>query len=321
MNHQRRNPNSIRCKARVKTGKQCKKMSIPGYDFCRVHGFGRVKGSPWYENGIFLTVVSLVIGFFIAYVFFLKGPSQESQNEMLAKQCETLTNVHAVTNLPMQMGDVKNALVIAQKEQAMAGKIDASSSPHLGPIISCGGARFIVCDPNGTIFCDNGEPVVSLKRDGKGRLLLSTKIRNEMGELIAEIRENEWKLNPDLLFDRNYTNFAVEVRERSGNVVLQVADVGDVIHFEAIIRCKNGMPVTIGRDEIGPVLGIGTNNNLRIPEIFEYPSSLHMGSCPGYADLQKVEPPIESGKPFGYLFSKPLEIGNLPVESSRLIRF
>lgn len=50
----------IPCKARAKTGKLCKKMTMPGYDFCRVDGFGRLKGTLWYENGIFLAVVTSV---------------------------------------------------------------------------------------------------------------------------------------------------------------------------------------------------------------------------------------------------------------------
>jgi hypothetical protein len=99
-------PKSIRCKARVKTGKQCKKMSVPGYDFCQIHGFGKIKGAPWYENGIFLTIASLVVGFFIAYGFFIKGPSQESQNKILAKQDETSKEVSVTTNLLLR-GDEK----------------------------------------------------------------------------------------------------------------------------------------------------------------------------------------------------------------------
>jgi hypothetical protein len=82
---------AIRCTARLKTGKQCKKISVPGCDFCRVHGFGKVKGSPWYENGIFLTTVSLLLGFLIAWFFFLKSPTPEKQDEILAKQEKSLT--------------------------------------------------------------------------------------------------------------------------------------------------------------------------------------------------------------------------------------
>ena len=169
----------------------------------------------------------------------------------------------------------------------------------------------VFTDPNGTIFCDDGEPLVSIRYGEDGRILLSAKIRNEKGELIAEIRDNEWKFNSDLLFDRNYTNFAIEVRERTGNVVLQVADLGDVIHFEGILRCRNGRTFTVGRDERGAVFGFGPNT-VSIPEIFEYPSALHFGSCPGYERLRKIEPPIVPGKPFGFLITKPLEICNLP---------
>jgi hypothetical protein len=323
MNKQPASPQSIRCKARTKTGKQCKKMSVRGYDFCRIHGFGKIKGTPWYENGIFLTAVSLVVGFLIAYFFFLKGPSQESQNELLAKQDKSISKqddtLKVATNLPLQMNDLKGALEKAEREQAMSGKLDRESNQPRFPIISCGGARFCQFDPSGTIFCDNGEPLVAINRDREGRILLSAKIRNEKGELIAEIRDNEWKLNPDLLFDRNYTNFAVEVRERTGNVVLQVADLGDVIHFEGILRCRNGRMLTIARYDDGTKQGAAftftpntaSSNARRISEIFEYPSALHLGSCPGYEGLRKIEPLIEPGKPLGYIITKPLEICNI----------
>ncbi len=81
----------IRCKAIVKNGKRCRKMSVPGYDFCRVHGFGRIKGTPWYENGIFLAIVTSIVGLVVAWFFFWKGPSLENQDRILAKQDEILS--------------------------------------------------------------------------------------------------------------------------------------------------------------------------------------------------------------------------------------
>ena len=255
-------------------------------------------------------------GVWLLSFFFLFPSSRHEQGNDSASSVRT---VHVDTNLPPLINDLKSALERAQREQAMGGKLDRESSQPRFPIISCGGARFCSFDPNGTIFCDDGEPLVSVKRDSEGRILLTAKIRNENGELIAEIRENQWKLNANLLFDRNYTNFAVEVRERTGNVVLQVADLGDVIHFEGILRCRNGRTLIIARyddgTKQGAVFSFSSNttspNAIRIPEIFEYPSALHLGSCPGYEGLRKIEPPIEPGKPFGYVIEKPLEICNI----------
>jgi len=94
MNKQQTKPLSIRCKARTNTGKQCKKMSVPGYEFCKVHGFGKLKGVPVYENAIFLAVIGLIlssiVGLFIARHYFLIGPSIENQNKILTKQDEVL---------------------------------------------------------------------------------------------------------------------------------------------------------------------------------------------------------------------------------------
>jgi hypothetical protein len=65
-------------------------------------------------------------------------------------------------------------------------------------------------------------------------------IQNDLGELIAELRNNEWQLNKDLIFDRNYSDFAVEVRDRSGKVVLHVANLDTVTFTEGIFQCKSG---------------------------------------------------------------------------------
>ena len=75
--------NSVRCEARTSQGKQCKKMSVPGYRFCRVHSFGRSSGVPWYQNGIFQIGAGIVASIFIGWYFFAKGPDQTKQDQGL----------------------------------------------------------------------------------------------------------------------------------------------------------------------------------------------------------------------------------------------
>jgi hypothetical protein len=74
----------IRCEAHLRSGKQCKNMSVPGYSFCRVHCFGRTTHVPWYYNPILHTLLAIGIAVFLGWFFFHKGPSTEKQDETLA---------------------------------------------------------------------------------------------------------------------------------------------------------------------------------------------------------------------------------------------
>jgi hypothetical protein len=109
---------------------------------------------------------------------------------------------------------------IEKNKAATSGILKTESTPWPAMIISAGGARFMPL--NGVLFTEGSDPLVWLSIKNS-KVLVSANIRNEQGELIAELRDNEWKLNKDLIFDRNYTDNAIEVREKNGNVVLQVA--------------------------------------------------------------------------------------------------
>lgn len=131
-----------------------------------------------------------------------------------------------------------------------------------------------------------GEPLFRIAEDikieiGKGELKLSTKIRNKNGHIIAEIVNNEWKISPPetgIIWDRNYSKDAVEVRDPNGDIVLQVRLVGHKIQFQARLYDKDGNKIDFV--SIGPKKGciIGANlQNLKIRPIFRYPSELHLG--------------------------------------------
>ena len=183
---------------------------MPGYGYCRVHGFGRIRETPWYESGIFLALATTAIAVAFAYYFYSVGPSLKNQKHILSKQEETLK---IATNLPPQLSELNRVFETAQREQAMAGKLDLKSGQHNFPIISCGGARFCQFDPSGTIFCDDGEPLVSIRRGEDGRVLLSAKIRNEKGEEVARQVVGVGALGPKE--ERTFT-LAVEVFAEDG---------------------------------------------------------------------------------------------------------
>jgi len=154
---------------------------------------------------------------------------------------------------------------------------------------------------------EGNELVISIE---KGRLKLSTQIRDTHGELVAEIIGNEWKLRKENLWERNYDKNALEVRDAKGDVVLQVVLKEDYVQFAAKMYGRDGAGFGIGsatftqedirRHEegslkivaaadgpkevkIGDVTGVlevrppGHPLELVIEPIFRYPSELHLG--------------------------------------------
>jgi hypothetical protein len=129
-----------------------------------------------------------------------------------------------------------------------------------------------------------------------GKLLVSAKIQGRDG-LLAEIRDNEWQVNPPpKSWDRNYSTNALEVKDADGNIVFQIklraggAGVSGgtvVLSFQGIFFDSdgNGVALTANNGGRGAWLTVLPKNAaVSIPVIqplFEYPSSLHLG---GLAD-------------------------------------
>jgi hypothetical protein len=119
-----------------------------------------------------------------------------------------------------------------------------------------------------------------------GQLKVSTQIRDENGELIAELQRNEWKIAPPppKTFDRNFTDNALEVRDPSGHIVLQIKLAPDRIQIQGewwdmegkglrILETGDstypGQFVLLDKDHKG--------EDARIVPMFNYPSELHFG--------------------------------------------
>jgi hypothetical protein len=50
-----------------------------------------------------------------------------------------------------------------------------------------------------------------------------------------------------MIFDRNYNDHVLEIKDSRGEVPPQVIDFGATVHIAGIFRCKNGWTVTMGR--------------------------------------------------------------------------
>ena len=121
-----------------------------------------------------------------------------------------------------------------------------------------------------------------------GKLKLSTKIRDNTGNLITEIIGNEWKVRKENSWDRNYNDSALEVIDERGHVVLQVVIKEDYIQFAAKMYASNGEGFGMGsainpdHPELGSMGYLekrlpGEPFELVIEQIFRYPSELHLG--------------------------------------------
>ena len=164
-----------------------------------------------------------------------------------------------------------------------------------------------------------GQPILRMFEDTElviwiedKQLKVSIQIRDSHGELIAEVIGNEWRLREDNLWDRNYDENALEVRNTEGDITLQIILEENYIQFAAKMYSQNGTGFGIGSktltqedimsidedDEsimtiaasdspkelvVGEVIGVlevrpsGHPLELLIEPIFRYPSDLHLG--------------------------------------------
>ncbi len=178
-----------------------------------------------------------------------------------------------------------------ERKSAMAGQLDASAKtllPHELPKIELGdsGAILAFSGPKGDallrMFGDSS--LVIENRDGQ--VEVSTKVKDREGTLIAELVRNEWSINKNTAYDRNYSTDALEVRDSTGDIVLQVRAAGDRIQLQGKFYGRNDKGVGIGK-MIGPDGKVGgcieitgperPEMRLHIEPIFKYPSSQHLG--------------------------------------------
>lgn len=188
------------------------------------------------------------------------------------------------------------------------------TAPTQGAIryLSVGASRFLIDTPDGVFLRDGNNPILSMHTKS-GRLLVSTRIRDPKGNLVAELVDNEWKLNKGNYFDRNYTEQALEVRDKSGHVALQVAHFGDTVHLAGAFTCKNGWTNIMGPiGDKGAVIDIkppGQGPEYSIPPIFDYPSDLHLGAAPG---LERVKALLRHGPGPAYRMGSSLDLCKKP---------
>src|SRR5207249_10427222 len=94
------------------------------------------------------------------------------------------------------------------------------------------GAIFAYAGPQGSaLFSIAQHSDITIEMEDE-QILVSVSIRDRSGTLVAELVRNEWKVNHNRAWDRNYSSDALEVRDGSGDIVLQVKVVGDRVQFQ-----------------------------------------------------------------------------------------
>ena len=123
-----------------------------------------------------------------------------------------------------------------------------------------------------------------------GKVKVSARIVDDNSNLVVEIIRNEWRVAPPpQTWDRNYSDDALEVRDASGRIVLQVRALSDRIQLQGMWWVNLGPPNGVMRMTIwqginpnnGAQMVLSPKNNVEpLPEIspiFVYPSELHAG--------------------------------------------
>lgn len=283
-----------RCKAKTNKGDQCKNNAIPGTNFCYLKSH-RKDQAKFYQ---------LLINF-IGNHFF-----------------KIISVALTILSLFLYFHD--------KKLDSTTGVLLSEDNAR-ERILAIGCSRFIIKSNDNVLLRDNGSPLLSLKII-EDKLFVSTIIRNESGEIVAELVDSQWVLNKKNFYKRNYNDEVLEVINHKGKAVLQVVNFGDVIHIACIYYCKDGRRfalIPIGK--YGALMGNGPpwvhlaspflyeNPNVKTPPellkaeinpICKYPPSKpYLCECPGLDSLLELVRMTDKSKSYkGYAMGSSLEI-------------
>lgn len=124
---------------------------------------------------------------------------------------------------------------------------------------------------------------------GKNGMEISTPVLDRSGKKIANIEKNHWTvLAPPEIWDKNYTDNALEIKDSRGDVVLQLRYLPDRLEVAAEWRDQFGRGqewakcAAPGKPISGCVIPWGNpqtelQNEVVIEPIFKYPSREHLG--------------------------------------------
>ena len=246
----------------------------------------------WVRCMIAVWVISGICIWVPIFIYWLMLPS----NDTTVREQSTAANMNvqrqAIEQSPNSTNiQVGRDLIInppAASQHAETKYIGVLLSPTAGiyPEIEIGNS--------GTIFQfagENGTPLFTFAKKShltieieQGRMKVTTLIHDRTGAVVAELVKNEWKVAPPpRTWDRNYSEDALEVKDDTGDIVLQVRMIQGRVQMQAVYYdAPNSGTVFV--ENPGPEKGAVIDffrpdkpERLKIKPIFRYPSEHHLG--------------------------------------------
>jgi hypothetical protein len=255
------------CEGLNRNNQRCGNEALPGSKFCRITAHAERPITFWFR---FAELFRSHPAYVILSILTLIG------------------GIVGVTGLMIQLA--------ANRESATSGKISPSDSTPAKYLLM-GGVELEEKNREGIVMKDGDEPVLTVHiRPSRSvrclwlwrcqnQMLVSWKLRNVKGDLIAEIQNNEWSHQPrPAIFDRNYTNHILEIKDATtGKVSLQLVDLGEMVYVAGTFVCSHsGWTYTVGPGSGGLVIEPrppGGVTSIVISPVCEYPSAQHLGQC------------------------------------------
>lgn len=110
-------------------------------------------------------------------------------------------------------------------------------------------------------------------------IVVGTKIKSIDGKIIAEIKENNWIVNPNNYYLRNYDNYAFEVIDSNDIPMLQVEMIDEcMVSIKGVFIGEEKMIIiNEGMEFYEKDSSIAIERGMRIKRLFEYPSEYYLG--------------------------------------------
>ena len=174
-----------------------------------------------------------------------------------------------------------------EKYKSDTGILDGSLNNNkiIYPAISFGGAVITQkIEDGGKARLFNIDLLVYVKNN---QLFLNTTILDTDKKVIAVIVDNQWQVNTNKIFDKNFDDRAIEVKDERNRVALQAEFDGEKVNLYGMFTTDSGTHIVLYPENYNnPKMGAGillithkpdtVSSNL-IPTLFKYPSMRHKG--------------------------------------------
>jgi hypothetical protein len=147
--------------------------------------------------------------------------SVTSNNRSGGQTARTIINQN--TPPPAYAGKLEAEILLSGKDKTLSRTLEVGDS----------GTLITMVGPQGTPIFKLFERYDLLIESISDELKVSTRVADKYGHLVAELIRNEWKVAPPpKTWDRNYNKNALEVKDETGNIVLQVVALPDRIRLQ-----------------------------------------------------------------------------------------